>query len=667
MVIVAAVAGILALLAVAVSQANYQRVQAEETAVESNRARVIAFEQFVLRTLEAAELATQHLVEHVLDRVPDDATLLSRLKHDQTAAMPLFSGIVISPDGRNPVFSGIERVPSSTLDEMDRVSRSSRGGLVVTRPLPVAGRGNLVAVVRSVPADRGGGFVAVLIEPAKFTDFSVGVSFHSEDLISLIGLDGITRARRQGSIHSSGEDVRNTLVMRRQFARPNGTYLGPSVLDGTWRYFSHRRIPKYQLFATSGTSLAVVRERIEQWQIVRLSILIALVLAICAASFALLTSMDRRQRRLNKIMAANIRLNEAQRIGKIGDWDYFPGEDRLHWSDNLRAMYGRDESETVSKLGDIAEYSDSRDISRVTGEIRKVLETGATRSYELNARMRDGTLSARRIIAAPVYNDSGEIIGVHGIDQDVTGEVNLRRAEERLQEIARLDSMGALAATLAHELNQPLGSATNYLAAAKRRLGMNSPKEVIEGLVRDALRQLHHLSKIIESARDLVKHDAAIEEVASVPEILASVVELLRSIRKGRRTIIETYVEPDAQEVWANVAQLKQVLFNLGRNGIEALADSDEPKLVFTAQATSDGWQFCVTDNGPGMPEDFDPFATLTTNKKEGLGLGLSICRTIIEAHGGRIWVDKSSARGTTVCFFISSQSSRLEVANEPA
>lgn len=657
------IAAIAVSVAIAASQAKFEHRQATRAVVNENKARVLAFEQFVLRTLEAAELATQHLAAHVIRDTDSDEAVAARLAHDPTIAIPLFHTIAVRTPGGRTIFSDRQlEVPPATLQALEQAASSSRGRIIVTPPLSMGQSEKLVAVVRAVQGAEGLGYAAAFIRPSKFTDFAADVPFYKDDLISLIGLDGVTRARRTGSKQSSGEDVSNTLVMRRQFASPNGTYLGPSVLDGIPRYFSHRRLEEYRLFATSGTSLATVEARVKHRRILLLAVLLGTVIAIIAAGANVLNAIDRRQRRLNEIMEANLRLNEAQRIGKIGDWDYFPAEDRLYWSDQLRAMYGREANESVSKLGDIARYSTSGDISRVTEEIRRVLETGETRSYELNPRMPDGSLGARRVIAAPVFNENGDIIGVHGTDQDISAEISLRNAEERLQDLARLDSMSALAATLAHELNQPLCSATNFLSAAKRRLQSGNHGRV-EQLIEDAVGQLQHLGNIIESARDLVTHDSISEEIASTSAVLASVKDLLRSLRVGKRAVIETFIGPGAEEICANVTQLKQVLFNLGRNSLEAVAKDVEPRLSFHVTSNGDQLMFAVRDNGSGLPEGLEPFSALASNKREGLGLGLSLCRTIIEAHGGRIWVEKSDASGTTIMFSIAGQGDRLEVA----
>ncbi|RIX27043.1 sensor histidine kinase [Sphingomonas edaphi] len=633
-------------------QLAFERRQATEALVRDNQARAYSFEQYVLRTLEAADLATQQLERDIhrngtgLGRADGSGTSLDR--------SPLFEGVIIHVPGQTLVSPAGLRLSDVDKEVLDGVRVTGDHSLSVTPPLTFSDGRNLIAVVRALDGDSRRK-VAVLLDPKRFTDFATDVSFQDDDLISLIGLDGITRARRTGNMLSSGEDVRGTLVMKRQLANPNGTYLGPSVLDGVPRYFSHRRLARYSLFATSGMSTELVDKQLAPRRFVLLGILAAAICAIIATGAAVLVAAQRRRDRVSEVLAANIRLNEAQKIGSMGDWDYFPAEDRLKWSDNLRAMYGRRDDEEVSQLSDVSQYFSPGDADRIAAEIDAVLQ-GETRTYDIEVRMPDGRTSMRRIVAAPVRDASGQIIGAHGTDQDITKDAQLREAEARLQELARLESMNALTATLAHELNQPLAIASNYLSAAARHARqIEHPGKVTE-MIAEGHKQILHLAQIISAARDLVAHSSSHLVEMPVKDIFDAVVPLLRSLWKGRRAQIDVTVAPGEELVFCNSAQIKQVLFNLGKNGLEALPEDEEPKLSFGVErGEAGGTRFSVTDNGPGISVG-DPFAAMSSSKQGGLGLGLALARTIVEAHGGRIWIEKTGPEGTVVAFEIPPQ-----------
>jgi two-component system sensor kinase FixL len=214
--------------------------------------------------------------------------------------------------------------------------------------------------------------------------------------------------------------------------------------------------------------------------------------------------------------------------------------------------------------------------------------------------------------------------------------------------------MRALAATFAHELNQPLGVAANYLGAATRMLSRSTPEaSKVLGYLESTKDQIDHIGQIIEGARELVAHSGSNSQEAKVVEIIDSVIILLRGSESGRHVRFQIETTRGAENIRANVAQLKQVLFNLSRNAVEAVPANRIPSIEYSVRLNVEGLiQFEITDNGTGF-KNFprDPFATLSTTKKNGLGLGLSLSRTIVEAHGGKIWIKQTGMDGTTLAF----------------
>ncbi len=646
--VLAAAVGIFWIGLLTYRQVNFDEELALATVTRTNEARVQGFEQFVLRTIETADLATRH-IEANLEEINSGQFSVAT---EPVLSSKVFDAFVVHSTGRPPIFSGTSPVPGETVKQLDEYASRSRRDLIITPPVTVGSGRQQVAALRKFNGDTG--YVAVLMDADRFTDFAQNIPFTKDDLISLIGLDGITRARRTGNKLSAGEPVRG-LVMQRQLADPNGTYVGPSVLDGIPRIFSHRRLADYDLFATSGTPLTAVNERVASRRTFQLFAALAGILAISAAAAAAIVYNRRRHQRMIELEDANARLIEAQRIGAIGDWDYYPKSDRLYWSDNLRAMYGRGVDEAISTLSDVKRHIAPEDAAMLEREIGKISETGEPRTWEFNAVLADGSTSARRVVAAPILNAEGEIIGIHGTDQDISHVVQSREMESRLSEIARLESVNSLAATLAHELNQPLGVTANYLGAVQRLLDEGGPNSKVRQYLEASQDQLHHVSAIIAGARDLVTPGKVELEEVDIQEAVESVMVLMRGYAGRRAVNYRVEIAGNVSTIWTNGAQFKQVLFNLARNGIEAIPDERDPQIFFRAVRSKDGnaARVDVGDNGAGLQANFDPFAALNTTKSSGLGLGLSLSRTIVEAHGGKIWIEKTDGSGTTVSFTI--------------
>lgn len=646
-VVLVAILSIIAVISMSVHNLDQEQRLIEENVRSENRARVRSFEQFVLRTLAVADVALRHIEDH---------SNRHQFEIDQDAIRgplvdsPVFTASAIYIPG-NPLLSTQSRISLSPrqIADMQTLAWERPGQSSLSPPLEIPGAGQQIAVLLPLRTHPGG-FAAVFFNPRRLTDYADSIAFGKDDLISLIGLDGITRARRTGDKFSNGEVVKG-LVMDRQMANPNGDYVGPSVLDGIERYFSHQRLQDYRVFATSGIATSIIDARMNAARHHQQNMVLAAIAAILVGAGLILYSMYRNRMQLDDLVQANLRLNEAQRIGSMGDWDYYPQTDQLHWSKNLRRMYGRGDDETVSNLADVARYVSSRDHDRVGKRVRKIFETGKPGSWEIKVRLSDGTFSHRRIVAAPIYNDEGTIVGVHGTDQDITAEKTIREMEKKLSELARLDSMGALTATLAHELNQPLGIAANYLAAASRGVGKTGQSEKVRKYIQSAQTQIDHLAQIIAGARELVSHSDSTQQNIGLSALTDEVTDLLHETVKRAPPRIVLDLAQDASNVCANRAQLKQVLFNLCRNGIEAVPPKAWPEIVIASRLQDgDMVRIEVRDNGEGFADQRDdPFAALVTNKASGLGLGLALARTIIEHHGGKIWIKETGPEGTTV------------------
>jgi two-component system sensor kinase FixL len=236
-------------------------------------------------------------------------------------------------------------------------------------------------------------------------------------------------------------------------------------------------------------------------------------------------------------------------------------------------------------------------------------------------------------------------------------ESRLKELQSEVTHMSRFTALGEMASTLAHEINQPLTAIGNYLKGCRRLL------ERIEGeqvpVLRDALskaaEQALRAGHIIQRLREFVARGESERRIESLPKLIedASTLALIGAKEKG--ITVAFHLDPKAELVFADRIQIQQVLVNLVRNAIEVLADQPGARAleISTSAVADDMVRVDVSDTGPGLAPEvaarlFQPFVT---TKPTGMGLGLSICRTIVEAHGGRIWVEVRPGGGTTFRF----------------
>lgn len=235
-------------------------------------------------------------------------------------------------------------------------------------------------------------------------------------------------------------------------------------------------------------------------------------------------------------------------------------------------------------------------------------------------------------------------------------EARLQELQSELVHISRLSAMGEMASALAHELNQPLAALTNYLKGSRRLLEQGGDRQIV--VVRDALEKAAEQSlragEIIRRLRDFVGHGDAEKCVESIKKLVeeASALALVGAKERGVR--VQFLFDALADLVMVNKVQIQQVLLNLMRNAMEAMDESERREiLVSTAASPDDLLVVTVADTGPGISDEFSLqlFRPFVTTKPNGMGVGLSISRTIIESHGGRIWTEPNPGGGAMFRF----------------
>lgn len=305
--------------------------------------------------------------------------------------------------------------------------------------------------------------------------------------------------------------------------------------------------------------------------------------------------------------------------------------------------------------------------------------------YETVRRHKDGRQVAISLTVSPIRGDSGHVVGASKIARDITdrqrGEAELRRLNEtleqrvvkrtaelkdvnrKLQELqselfhaARLSEVGQMAPMLAHELNQPLSAAANSVNAARRLLASGEPHkiEMAPEVMDEAAAEILRAGQIIGRLRAFVvkgETERRVENVAQMVE-QARTLALVGVEAAGVRSFFR--FDPNVERVFADRVQIQQVLVNLMRNAIEAMTAGTRRELeVRTTLVNEHTIEIAIADSGPGLTEPvanhlFEPFVS---TKPGGMGLGLSICRSIVEAHGGCLRSEPNPGGGTVFRF----------------
>ncbi|NLY34898.1 MAG: PAS domain S-box protein [Alcaligenaceae bacterium] len=233
-------------------------------------------------------------------------------------------------------------------------------------------------------------------------------------------------------------------------------------------------------------------------------------------------------------------------------------------------------------------------------------------------------------------------------------EEDSRIQQEKIQLTSRLTTMGEMASSLAHELNQPLTAIANYNMAivAMIKSGNISQEKLLSALEKSAS-QAERAGKIISRIREFVKRSEPRRQSTPVAKIIDNTLDLADIDARKRRIKIEANVPEDLPNVLADPILIEQVLLNLVKNGLEAMANSEADTLYVNAYLHDKQIEVRVVDRGHGLKEPERLFEPFFSTKSEGLGMGLNICRTIIESHHGRLWAEANPGGGTIFRFLL--------------
>jgi two-component system sensor kinase FixL len=331
----------------------------------------------------------------------------------------------------------------------------------------------------------------------------------------------------------------------------------------------------------------------------------------------------------------------------------------MSFSKAAERLFGYAESELVGE--NVSALMPSPDRERHDGYLQRYKTTGERRIIGIGrlvtGRRRDGTTFPMELAVGEA--SIGEQRVFTGFIRDLTErqdyEKRLHTLQDELAHVSRVTAMGTLATSIAHELNQPLTAITNYVETASDMLAAPTPDTI--ALIREALDECASESiragQIVRRLRDFIARGETDRQVVPLAR-LVSEASALAFVSVGSQAI-EFDVRIGAEDrVLVDRVQIQQVLLNLIRNAIEAMHEVRSRRLMVTAARREPGFiEIIVSDSGPGLAPDvaarlFEPFVS---TKSSGMGVGLSISRTIVEAHEGRIWADASPMGGTSFHF----------------
>lgn len=338
------------------------------------------------------------------------------------------------------------------------------------------------------------------------------------------------------------------------------------------------------------------------------------------------------------------------------------------FSSAAERQFGYTEPEAIGK--NISALMPEPDRSRHDGYLARYLRTGERRIIGIGrivtGMRKDGTTFPMHLTIGEMQ--SGGRPYFTGFVRDLTEQqqtqARLQELQSELVHVSRLSAMGEMASALAHELNQPLSAISNYMKGSRRLLAgstdVNAPK--IEAALDRAAEQAIRAGDIIRRLRNFVAREASEKRVESLSKLIEEAGALGLTGAREQGVLLRFNLDPACDLVLADRVQIQQVLVNLFRNALEAMAASSYRELIAAnARAADDMIEISVSDTGSGFGEDahanlFQPFFT---TKETGMGVGLSISRTIIETHGGRLWAETNKAGGATFRFTLPAASAK--------
>jgi PAS domain S-box-containing protein len=357
-------------------------------------------------------------------------------------------------------------------------------------------------------------------------------------------------------------------------------------------------------------------------------------------------------------------LAEAQRLSHTGSWASIPATGEIkYFSEECYRVLGFDPHGRQPRYEAFFERVHPDDQAKLSEAVEKA---GRDKTeFELDYRFvrPSGEIRDIHVVGHPVLSPSSDLVEFVGTVMDITERKRaeeererLRQAQADLARVNRVTTMGELTASVAHEINQPIAAAVTNAKTCLRWLTRDYPdveeaRAAAMRIVNDGTRA----AEIIKRIRLLFKKETSERELVDVSEVIQEMVVLLRGEAMRNSILVRTQLEADTPQVMADRVQLQQVLMNLILNGMDAMKDAIGIRelIIKSQRGENDQVLVSVSDTGVGLPPEQAEriFAAFFTTKPHGTGMGLSISRSIVESHGGRLWAADNAPCGASFCF----------------
>ena len=381
------------------------------------------------------------------------------------------------------------------------------------------------------------------------------------------------------------------------------------------------------------------------------------------------TDIDDRKRAEEQLRRSQAFIAESQRLARLGGFSWRVESGQIMWSDQLYRIFEFEPGGLVT-LERIGSRVHPEDIPLLGDMIERAQRAASDLEYEHRLLMPNRSVKYLRLVAHGTQAPDGRLEYI-GAVQDVTerrlAEEALTQARSDLAHVTRVTSLGVLTASIAHELNQPLSGIITNASTCLRMLAAAPPN--VEGARETAKRTIrdgNRASELITRLRALFSKKESATEPVDLNEAAQEVIALSLSELQRNRVILRPEFADDLPVVTGDRVQLQQVILNLLKNASDAMrAVNDRPRQlqIRTERGTDDQVRLTVQDSGVGLdPQAMDRlFQAFYTTKNDGMGIGLSVSRSIIERHHGRLWAEPNDGPGATFSFSIPSAAGEVE------
>lgn len=389
--------------------------------------------------------------------------------------------------------------------------------------------------------------------------------------------------------------------------------------------------------------------------VVLFALLLASVIALHRSDFA-------RRKREVAVAQSEEQYRLAEKVAGAGHWRLEAAERSVSWSDEIFNIAGIAKEQGVPNQAEILKLYHFEDRDEARMKLIHALKTGDGWSIRTRLVRPDGEV--RSVISHGVCEQraGGRVTAVFGVLADVTELENATReqalAQERLQSVqselihlSRVSAMGSMASTLAHELNQPLTAIINYATGSERMVEHGAKSSELTEPLAEIRKSAARAGEVIRRLQDMTRNGVITKNRFSSDDVIIEAVKLAKI--GGSTGVNLQYKLHDGQIIMGDTIQIQQVLLNLIRNAYDSLATCGERNVLVVSERFDSEVLISVEDNGPGISPDILPklFEAFFSTKDDGMGVGLSISRTIIEAHGGNIWAENRPEGGARFSF----------------